>query len=164
MPYSQPFQGFLIPEDFLSFGSFITEDSDKIRTPQGIVTSWQSTGKATFHKTLVDCSHSPFDAVRFSFAFVLESSRRRFATWCCTLEVNRPRTGFNGNQCPEKVVLRVTVRPGDNAVGFVVAVHYGGSFPYAAMLYRQASEWSRKKRASRTGGRRPEGMPTLLSG
>jgi hypothetical protein len=36
------------------------QDSD---SPQGIMTSWQSTGKTNFHKTLVDCPQSPFDAV-----------------------------------------------------------------------------------------------------
>jgi hypothetical protein len=82
----------------------------------GFLASSESSRKSTFHKTLVNGTYSPFDAVGLSFDFVFESSRRWFATWGCTLEVNWSRTGFNRNQCPEKFVLWVTVGPGDNAV------------------------------------------------
>jgi hypothetical protein len=107
----------------------IRRDNEKTVVSECFLPSSESSIKSNVHKTLVNSTYSPFDAVGLGFAFVFESSRQWFATWGCILAVDRPRTGFNGDQCPEKVVFRITVRPGDNAVCFVVVVHDDDSFP-----------------------------------
>jgi hypothetical protein len=76
MPLTPAFPGLPIPGK--KYPAFLTADdyqmfsaleilSQKIWTRfgklQGIMTSWQSTGKATSHKTAINCSYSPFDAV-----------------------------------------------------------------------------------------------------